>query len=108
MGKYNACIVAAGKSTGVLMALATARDYGAREQMYTFNNNVEFVGAILDHARQSGHSILINIILALDGLRAQGKKRFQLHRIPAHKEVKRNAKLDDATKLATGWQENRY
>ena len=99
--------VYSGELVGILLGLRTAWDhFWLKTKILIFTDNQASIQAISNPGNQSGQSILVNIVTAIDSLRDQGKK-VEFHWIPAHQEIEGNELADSAAKQATGWKKEK-
>ena len=107
LGEAHLFTVYSGELVGILLALWTARDHlWLKTKILIFTDKQASIQAISNPGNQSGQSILVNIVTAIDSLRDQGKK-VEFHWIPAHQEIEGNELADSAAKRATGWRKKR-
>ena len=107
LGEAHLFTVYSGELEGILLALWTARDHlWLKTRILIFKDSQASIQAISNPGNQSGQSILVNIVTAIDSLRDQGKE-VEFHWIPAHQEIEGNELADTAAKQATGWKKKR-
>lgn len=80
-------IVYSRELVGIFLALWTVRNHlWLKTKIVIFMDNQASIQAISNLRNQSGQSILVHIVSAIDSLRDQGKK-VEFYWIPTHQEV---------------------